>query len=1167
MQPNSIRRQAVGGVWGAVALALVLASIQVNPASAASYTLFESGQVRPLALSPDGTHLFAVNSPDNRLEIFSVDSGGLTKTGEVGVGMEPVAVAARTNTEVWVVNHLSDSISIVDVSGTPQVVRTLLVGDEPRDIVFAGPGGNRAFITTARRGQNVPVSMPPNLTTPSTPRALVWVFDANSLGSTLEGVPLTILALFGDTPRALAVSPDGNTVYAAVFESGNQTATVTEGAVCDDSNLGNNRPATACTIFGKSMPGGLPNPEHSVGSPGDPRPEVGLVVRYNGTHWVDGICGNAGTRAGMECQTNADCPSTTCTIRNWDNAIPFTLPDLDVFKIDATANPPAQIGLDANQYAHVGTVLFNMITNPVSGKVYVSNTDANNKVRFEGIGVTGGSTVRGHLHEARITVLDGVNVLPRHLNKHIDYSTVPSPMGVSDASIATPVGMAVSSNGSTLYLAGFGSQKIGVYSTSSLESDGFFPPFPGPGNAIGVSYVPLTAGGPTGLALDETHHRLYVLTRFDNSVHVVDTMALSEETMLAQPLYNPEPATILNGRHFLYDAAFTSSNGEASCSSCHIFGDFDSLAWDLGDPDNVVTSNPNPFRLGPFDTPVFHPMKGPMTTQSLRGMVFNGPMHWRGDRTAGNDPGGNPLDSFGAFEKFNVAFSGLLGRSGPLVQADMDAFTTFILQETYPPNPIRNLDNSLVSDPGQPDSQLDGQNFYLNTTVDTLVCNGCHKLNTTLHHFGTDGDSSFEGEPQEFKIPHLRNAYQKVGMFGMPQVQAGFPGTGPTGPQVRGFGFLHDGSVDNVFDFLHAAVFTFSSDVQRRQVESFVLAFPSDLAPIIGQQVTLTNANNADSTVTNRLDLFDTRSMNGECDVIVKGIKGGIQRGWVRAFGGGGTYRSDRASEPQLSSAGIRALTNTVGQDLTFTAVPVGAGVRMGIDRDEDGFLDRDEIDAGSDPANPSSTPSGGGNTPTVTDTPTPTPTGNTPTATATNTGSPTPELVSVRMIQIKNALPDDESKNKIIVLSQDSGITVPAHGANGDPTCNSSPIGTVKATLTITSFGSSQTYVAPLPCQNWQFIGSATSQKGYKYKDPALVDSTAKIVIWKPQKELKAVLMGKGPTVLSYDLQVGVSQVPVAVKFSSGIDICAACSGASKTGSDGKEFLAKQCSAPLACP
>src|SRR5204863_1301209 len=89
-------------------------------------------------------------------------------------GMEPVAVAARSATEAWVVNHLSDSISIVDLSGAvPRVVRTLLVGDEPRDIVFAGPGGGRAFVTTAHRGQQrtsadlsgVPGAGHPQLTT------------------------------------------------------------------------------------------------------------------------------------------------------------------------------------------------------------------------------------------------------------------------------------------------------------------------------------------------------------------------------------------------------------------------------------------------------------------------------------------------------------------------------------------------------------------------------------------------------------------------------------------------------------------------------------------------------------------------------------------------------------------------------------------------------------------------------------------------------------------------------------------------------------------------------------------------------------------------------------------------------------------------------------------
>ena len=131
--------------------ALVLVCLLFAATAGAAFVNFESGHVRPLALSPDGSRLFAVNTPDNRLEIYGVAAGALTLQGEVSVGLEPVAVAARSNTEVWVVNHLSDSVSIIQVNtATPslsRVIRTLHTCDEPRDIVFAGTGNTRAFVT------------------------------------------------------------------------------------------------------------------------------------------------------------------------------------------------------------------------------------------------------------------------------------------------------------------------------------------------------------------------------------------------------------------------------------------------------------------------------------------------------------------------------------------------------------------------------------------------------------------------------------------------------------------------------------------------------------------------------------------------------------------------------------------------------------------------------------------------------------------------------------------------------------------------------------------------------------------------------------------------------------------------------------------------------------
>ena len=243
----------------------VLAALVVAVIPASAFVTFESGQVRPLAKSPDGSRLFVCNTPDNRLEVFDITPAGLTHLTSVPVGLEPVAVAARSNTEVWVVNHLSDSVSIVDLTNiaAPRVTRSLNVGDEPRDIVFGGAAFDKAFITTAHRGQNVPFD--PQFTTAGVGRADVWVFDANDLGTSFGGDEKTIITLFGDTPRPLAVSADGSRVYAGVFFSGNQTTVLGEGVVRTAA-----RAPAACR-------------DPATNFDGHARPETGLIVKYDGT--------------------------------------------------------------------------------------------------------------------------------------------------------------------------------------------------------------------------------------------------------------------------------------------------------------------------------------------------------------------------------------------------------------------------------------------------------------------------------------------------------------------------------------------------------------------------------------------------------------------------------------------------------------------------------------------------------------------------------------------------------------------------------------------------------------------------------------------------------------------------------------------------------------------
>jgi hypothetical protein len=522
--------------------------------------------------------------------------------------------------------------------------------------------------------------------------------------------------------------------------------------------------------------------------------------------------------------------------------------------------------------------------------------------------------------------------------------------------------------------------------------------------------------------LNEAKNRLYVMTRFDDAISVVDTSTASQIAHLAA--HNPEPASVVNGRPVLYDAVLSSSNGEASCASCHVFGDFDSLAWDLGNPDDVLLNNPNPFTVGGAST--FHPMKGPMTTQSLRGMANHGPMHWRGDRTGGNDVGGNALDESQAFKKFIVAFDGLLGRGSPIPDAQMQAFTDFILQVTYPPNPVRDLTNSLNG------AQQAGHDLFFGAVTDVVAnCNGCHVLDPANGFFGGNGNSSIEGETQEFKIPHLRNLYQKVGMFGMPAVQFFKTGdNGPKGDQVRGFGFLHDGSTDTLFRFHHAQAFNFG-DPEAANLEQFMLAMDSNLAPIVGQQITLTSTNAA--VVGPRIDLLIARVVAGECQLTVKGTLAGQQRGWLRVFPG--NFTSDRASEPALTDAQLRAQAATPGQERTYLCVPPGSGTRVGIDRDEDGFRDRDELDAGSDPADPSSQPSG-----TTTSTTSVGTTTSTSSTTLGNTFTPIPtKKVSLKD---RSTAPADPSRRRISFKSVTSAllpsfnrIDPPSNGTADDPT------------------------------------------------------------------------------------------------------------------------------------
>lgn len=823
------------------------------------YINFESGPVRPLASSEDGKLLFVANTAANCLEIYRTKKGEVIRVSAVSVGVDPVAVGVRNENEVWVVNHMSDSVSIVNINGRPKVVNTLQVGDEPRDIVFAGVENPKAFITTAHRGQNHPEFEIEQLRTSGIGRANVWVYDLSKSGRYIENTPAEILSLFTDSPRALTVTPDKRYVYAAGFLSGNQTTVIMPPSV-DQPKAG---------------------PHDSADGVEDPG--TGLIVRFDGQHWVDELG------------------------QIWDDKVLLSLPDLDVFKIDAEATPAAVI----NSHSGVGTILYNMVVNPVTGSLYVSNTEAKNEVRFEGPG-TRSTSVRGRFLENRITVIKGNQVLPVHLNNHVDFSLpmeVESPEHVKQHSIAQPMNMISTADGKTLYLSAFGSSRVVAISTSALEKNQYDPY---------ASKHMEVSGGPSGIVLSNNEKYLYVYSMFDNTLASLDTKTGKEK--FKTYLYNPESELVRHGRPFLYDANLTSGNGTVSCGGCHVFGDLDGLAWDLGNPDGMVAYNPleeSPGSLSPLKSRTFHPLKGPMTTQTFRGISLSGPMHWRGDRTGEHREMVNgELESqeAAAFKEFNEAFVGLLGRGEELDEEQLQAFTDFALAIQSPPNPIANIDGSYTQ------RQQQGRDDYFNAPTDRGVssCDTCHKLDPSLGLFGTDKKITSEGPlvSQDFKIPHLRNMYQKVGMFGTTFLSNEF-----TGDQVKGFGYGHDGTFATVDDFLiKLGGFVFTDEDQAKRISEFVFAFPSEQASSVGQQVTL-RALSKESDFT-KAQVLAEQDAQGNCDVMVS----------AHVFGADivGTLNGDKVKTSITGVELPNTLLQTMSQwgynSLTYTCLPLGTG-------------------------------------------------------------------------------------------------------------------------------------------------------------------------------------------------------------------------------------------------
>jgi DNA-binding beta-propeller fold protein YncE len=781
----------------------------------AAYMNFEGKQTRPIVLSPSGTRLFAVNTPDARLSVFDVSQASNPRlVAEIPVGLEPVSVNARTEDEMWVVNEVSDSVSVVSVS-QGIVTDTLYVKDEPADVVFAG---GKAFVSAARKN-------------------LIAVFDVNTHAL------VTNIVLQGENPRSLAVNTNGTKVYAAFALSGNHTTIIPASNAPSQTNTNPNLPAP---------------------------PQVGLIVDATNSKY-------------------------------YPSFIKYDMPDNDVVEVDVASTSVSRY------FQHVGTVNFAVAIRPGAGDLYVANTEARNLVHFE-------PNVRSHTVDNRVSRIDLSSgaVTAYDLNSNIDYAVLPNLAARTNA-LAQPTAITFEPAGNYFYVAAFGSDRV-----ARVAADGTVLARIEMGPAIGSMTDPRHKRGPRGLALNAGAQRLYVLNRIANTIGIVNTASdlLLKEIPVGS--YDPTPATIREGRGFLYDAKL-SGNGTMACAACHIDAEMDLIAWDLGDPNGQMQTNKTGIPGVLTNNSVFHPMKGPMTTQTLRGLSGLDPFHWRGDRTN--------------FTHFNVAFPGLMGNPS-LSTNDMNSYRDFVNTIVFQPNPNQHLDRSYPTNLNGGDA-VAGRNAFLFTNYTTsfpgLVCTSCH---TAPPGPGSDNliiPAAALQESQDFKVPQLRNIYQKLNFSNV-------SGTNSVG----GFGLTHDGTDPTLQTFLSRPVFSKinNNTTVKNNIAAFVQCFDTGTAPAVGYSRTVVATNVTSLSISNDWNLLESQAGSNNVDLVVVGKISGARHGFVFQPAQQ-TYSPDSTNMNAFARAQLTARV-AAGDQLTIMGVPPGTGIRMGIDRDEDGVLNAD---------------------------------------------------------------------------------------------------------------------------------------------------------------------------------------------------------------------------------
>ncbi len=357
-------------------------------------------------------------------------------------------------------------------------------------------------------------------------------------------------------------------------------------------------------------------------------------------------------------------------------------PDRDIFVYDTSNEAPLSTA------TNVGTLLYGL-TVAANGTIYVSETDARNLVN----GVHG-STLAG---------LDG-----RMFDNEIARVTCPTASCTTAItnleggatthanSLATPYGIALSADDSTLLVSAAGASRLASYRTSDMAQQ----------HVLSVGSI------PKGVAFDSASGAggtAYVLNTLGNSVTKISVDPTTRQLSLVATRTvgsDPTPAAVRSG-NIAFNSAFASTTGNHSCGSCHPDGNTDQLLWRIGGSCEDIGCDPG---------------DEPRSTQPIRGLKNTLPLHW--DGTLGDPFGGgngsvglggvadpshacDPNDADGDHDCFLDLVEGALSgvmclQSGACPNTGLDAqaqdeMATFLASVAYPPARSRRVDDQLSS--------------------------------------------------------------------------------------------------------------------------------------------------------------------------------------------------------------------------------------------------------------------------------------------------------------------------------------------------------------------------------------------------------------------------------------------------------------------------------------